>query len=70
MRRCKCDPRWINVRFKGNACVCCKRPLHPGKRAFYYPEDRFALLRRRGLRQGGSWEFSARAFNEDNNTSV
>ncbi len=39
MRRCKCDPRWITVRFEGN-CVRCKRPIHPGKRAFYYPEDR------------------------------
>ncbi|MGO9605231.1 MAG: hypothetical protein ACLQAT_17890 [Candidatus Binataceae bacterium] len=39
MPRYKCNPRWITVRFEGN-CTRCKRAIHPGERAFHYPEDR------------------------------
>jgi hypothetical protein len=70
MRRYKCDPRWITIRFKGNACVCCKRLIHPGKRAFYYPEDRSLYCDGEGCGKAASREFSARAFDEDNNTSM
>lgn len=35
MRSYKCDPHWITVKFKGNTCVRCKRPINAGERAFY-----------------------------------
>jgi hypothetical protein len=51
MRRYKCDPRWITVRFKGSTCARCKGSIYPGGRAFFYPQGSIALLRRRRLRQ-------------------
>jgi hypothetical protein len=39
MSRYKCDPRWIRVRFKGNGCVRCKRPISLGACAFFTPRN-------------------------------
>ncbi len=69
MRRYKCDPRWINVRFEGK-CVRCKRPIHRRKRTFYYPEDRSFYCDAEECGKAASREFSARTFNEENNTSM
>lgn len=69
MRRYKCDPRWINVRFKGE-CVRCRRAIRTGERAFYYPEDRSLYCAAEQCGGAASREFSARAFDEDNNTSM
>jgi len=66
MRRYKCDPRWITVKFKGNTCVRCKRSIHPGEPAFYYPEDRSLYCEAEDCGKAASREFSARAFEEDN----
>lgn len=69
MRRYKCDPRWIAVRFDGK-CVRCKRQIHLGERAFYYPNDRSLYCEAEGCGKAASREFSAQAFDEDNNTSM
>jgi len=69
MRRYKCDPRWITVRFEGN-CLRCKRAIHPGERTFYYPEDRSLCCEADDCGKAASREFSARAFDEQNNTSL
>lgn len=70
MRRYKCDPRWITVRFKGNACAGCNRPIHPGERAFYYPEDRSLYCEAEDCGKTASREFAARAFDDEQNTSM
>jgi hypothetical protein len=69
MRCYKCDPRWINVRFEGK-CVRCKRPIHTGERAFYYPEDRSLYCEGEECGKAAGQEFSARAFDEENNPSM
>jgi hypothetical protein len=69
MRRHKCDPRWINVRFESR-CVRCKRPIRAGERAFHYPEDRSLYCDGEGCGKTASREFAARAFDEDNNASM
>jgi hypothetical protein len=69
MRRYKCDPRWINVRFEGK-CVRCKRPIHTGERAFHYPEDRSLYCEGEECGKAASREFSAQVFDEENNTSM
>jgi len=69
MRRYKCDPRWINVRFKGE-CARCRRAIRTGEYAFYYPEDRSLYCAAEECGGAASREFSARAFDEDNNTSM
>ena len=56
--------------FKGNAGGCCKRPIHPGKRAFYYAEKRLLYGDGEDCGKAASGEFSAPAFDEDNNTSM
>jgi hypothetical protein len=70
MRRYKCDPRWITVRFEGSTCAGCKRPIHTGERAFYYPEDRSLYCEGEECGKAAGQEFSARAFDEENNTSM
>lgn len=70
MRHYKCDPRWLTVRFKGSTCAGCKRPIHPGERAFFYPEDRSLYCDGDDCGQSASREFSPRAFDEKNNTSM
>ena len=70
MSRYKYNPRWIIVRFKGRTCVRCKSPIHPGERAFFYPEDRSLYCRGNDCGKAASREFSARAFDEENNTSM
>jgi len=70
MSRYKCDPRWIRVRFNGNACVRCKRPISLGAHAFFYPEERSLYCEGKDCSQAASRECSARAFDEDNNTSM
>jgi hypothetical protein len=69
MRRYKCDPRWIKVRFEGE-CVRCKRPIHAEERAFYYREDHSLYCGAEECGKAASGEFSARAFDEGNNTSM
>jgi hypothetical protein len=69
MRRYKCDPRWITVRFEGE-CVRCKRPIHAGERAFHYPKDRSLYCGAEECGKAASREFSARAFDEENDTSM
>jgi hypothetical protein len=69
MRRYKCDPRWINVRFEGE-CVHCKLQIRRGERAFYYPEDHSLYCEAEECGKAASREFSARAFDEENNTSM
>ncbi len=69
MRRYKCDPRWITVRFEAK-CVRCKRSIHPGERAFYYPEDRSLYCEVEACGRAASREFPAIAFDEENNTSM
>ncbi len=69
MRRYKCDPRWINVRFEGK-CARCKRPIHVGERAFYYPGDRSLCCEAEECGKAASREFTALAFDEENNTSM
>ncbi len=54
MSRYKCDPRWIRVRFKGNACAL---------QASLYCEGQ-------DCGQAASRECSASAFEDDNNTSM
>ena len=70
MRHYKCDPRWITVRFKGSTYARCKRPIHPGERAFFYPEVRSLYCDGDECGQSASREFLARAFDEENNTSM
>ena len=70
MRRYKCDPRWITVKFKGNTCVRCKRSIHPGEPAFYYPEDRSLYCEAEDCGKAASREFSARTFDEEDNPSM
>ena len=70
MRRYKCDPRCITVKFKGDTCVRCKRSIHPGERAFNYPEDRSLHCEAEDRGKAASREFSARAFDEEDNTSM
>ena len=70
MRHYKCDPRWITVRFKGSTCAGCKRPIHPGERAFFYPEDRSIYCDSDDCGQSASRAFSARALDEENNSSM
>jgi hypothetical protein len=69
MRRYKCDPRWINVSFKGE-CIRCKRLIRPGERAFHYPEDRSLYCAAEECGGAASREFSARAFDEEHNASM
>jgi hypothetical protein len=59
-----------HVKFKGNSCMRCKRPTHPGERAFFYPEDRSLYCDGEDCGQAANRELSARAFDEDNNTSM
>jgi len=68
MRRYKCDPRSITVRFEGN-CLRCKRAIHPGERAFYYPEDRSLYREAEECGKAASREFSAGVLDEEHNTS-
>jgi hypothetical protein len=70
MRRYKCDLGWITVQFKGNTWVRCKRSIHPGERAFYYPAARSLYCEAEDCGKAASREFSARAFDEDDNTSM
>lgn len=70
MRHYKCDPRWITVRFKGSTCARCKRHIHPGERAFFYPEGRSLYCDGDDCGKAASREFSASAFDEENNTSM
>ncbi len=66
-RRFQCDPRWITVRFRGE-CVRCRHAIRTGERAFYYPEGRSLYCKTEECGGAASREFSARAFDEDNNT--
>jgi hypothetical protein len=70
MAKYRFDPRWITVRFKGSACPGCKRPIQPGERAFYYPQDRSLYCDGDDCGEAASREFAARAFDEDHNTSM
>ena len=67
MTRYKCDPRWITFKFKGSACLRCKRPIHPGERAFYYPEERSLCCDGERYGKAASRGFAALASDEDNN---
>src|SRR5216683_6106655 len=66
MPRYKSDPHWISVRFKGNACVRCKRLINPGERAFYYPEGRSLYCDGEECGRAASREFNACALDDEN----
>ncbi len=70
MLRYKCDPHWITVKFKGNTCVRCKRPINTGERAFYCPENRSLYCDGQDCGKVASRECAARAFDEEHNTSM
>ncbi len=67
MPRYKCDPRWITVRFDGT-CVRCKRSIHPGEPAFYYPRERSLYCEGEECGKAASRDFSALVSDEENNT--
>ncbi len=69
MSRHKCDPRWITIKFKGNAALVAGVPIHPWARLLL-PRGSFALLR--GARSAAKRRagFSTRPFDEENNTSM
>jgi hypothetical protein len=69
MRRYKCDPHWITVRFEGE-CVRCKPPIRPGERAFYYRNEGSLYCEAEECGKVASREFSMEAFDEENNTSM
>jgi len=67
MRTYKADLlHWITVKFKGNACGRCKRPVNAGARVFYYPEDRSLYCDSEDCGKAASRKFSERAFEKDN----
>ncbi len=68
MSRYKCDPRWITIKFEGNAAFVAGVPIHPGPVST--TRGSFALLR--GARSAAKRRagFSTRAFDEENNTSM
>ncbi len=70
MLRYKSDPHWINVRFKGNACVRCKRLINPGERAFYYPNGHALYCDSEECGKAAGRELNAHALDEDNNRSM
>ena len=53
-----------------NTCLRCKRSIHPGERAFNYPEDRSLYCEAEDCGKAANREFSARAFDEEDNTSM
>ncbi len=65
MTRYKSAPGWITVKFKGNACLRCKRQIHLGERAFYYPVDRSLYCDGELCGKTASREFVAFAWDED-----
>ena len=65
MSRYKCDPRWITIKFEGNAAFVAGVPIHPGPRLLL-PEDRSLYCEAEDCGKAASREFSARAFEEDN----
>jgi hypothetical protein len=67
--RYKGDPRWITVRSE-SICTRCRRRIYAGDRAFYYPEDRSLYCQAQECGKAASREFSARALDEENNTSM
>jgi hypothetical protein len=65
----KCDPHWITVKFE-SSCLRCKRSIHPGEPAFYYPRERSFYCEAEGCGREASRDISARVFDEENNTSM
>jgi hypothetical protein len=70
MRRYKYDPHWITAKFKGDVCVRCKRPIHPGGRTFDYADDRSLYCETENCGKAADRDFSVRAFDEEHNTSM
>jgi hypothetical protein len=69
MRRYKYNPRWITVRFECS-CIRCKRSIHPGELAFYFPKERSLYCEGEECAKAASREFSAQLFDEENNASM
>lgn len=57
MRGYKSDPHWIVVKFKRAVSVHCKRAIHPGERASYYPEYRSVYCEADECRNAASASF-------------
>lgn len=65
MPKYRADPYWIRVRFKGSACVRCKRLIRPGGRAFYYPQGHALYCRSEDCGKEASRGFNAGALDEE-----
>ncbi len=63
----KGDPRWIVTRYAGK-CAKCGQKIGKGERAFYRPRNRTMTCATCGEEEAA--EFSAAAWDEDNNTCL
>ena len=67
MARYRDDPRWITARYQAE-CVKCKKKVPKGSRAFYWPKNRHIACE--GCGEEAAAEFTAQAWDDDNNTCL